>query len=93
MGRRKSGYMIVEQILIYQKTSPYLTTLKNIRATFHVKQIRGKVAVAQWGVVRLSTDEANAGKGELELHEVLFMPGMRVNIFSLQRIRCLVDQK
>ena len=39
------------------------------------------------GVVRLSTDKGNGVKGVLELHEVLFLPGMKVNIFSLQRIR------
>ena len=50
-------------------------TLEDIPSTFHVKKIKGKVAVSQWGVVRLSTDRGN-GKW-----------GMRVNIFSLQRIR------
>ena len=58
-----------------------------IPSTFFVKQIKGKVSVTQWGVVRLSTDGAGGKKRELELREVLFMPGMKVNIFSLQRIR------
>ena len=62
-------------------------TLEDIPSTFHVKQIKGKVAVSQWGVVRLSTERANGKWGILELREVLYMPGMRVNIFSLQRIR------
>ena len=61
--------------------------LEDIPSDFHVKQIKGKVAVLQWGVVRLATQKANEIKGEIELHEVLYMPGMRVNIFSLQRIR------
>ena len=61
--------------------------LEDIPSTFHVKQIKGKVAVSQWGVVRLSTDRGNGKWGMLELREVLYMPGMRVNIFSLQRIR------
>ena len=42
----------------------------------------GKVFVTQWGVVRLSIDKANGEKGELELHEVLFIPDL--NTFSLQ---------
>ena len=61
--------------------------IEDIPSDFHVKQIKGKVAVLQWGVVRLSTQKADGMKGEIELHEVLYMPGMRVNIFSLQRIR------
>ena len=61
--------------------------LEDIPSDFHVKQIKGKVAVLKWGVVRLATQKANDKKGEIELHEVLYMPGMRVNIFSLQRIR------
>ena len=62
-------------------------SLETIPSTFHVKQIKGKVVVTQWGVVRLSTEKGNGRWGMLELHEVLYMPGMRVNIFSLQRIR------
>ena len=61
--------------------------LEDIPATFHVKQIKGKVVITKWGVVRLSTDKGDGVKGVLELHEVLFLPGMKVNIFSLQRIR------
>ena len=45
------------------------------------------MAVKQWGPVRLSTEKGEGKKGVLELSEVLFMPGMRVNIFSLERIR------
>ena len=37
--------------------------------------------------MRLSIDKGKGEKGILELHEVLFLPRMRVNIFSLQRIR------
>ena len=58
-----------------------------IPSTFFVKQIKGKVPVTQWGVVRLITDGEGGKKRELELREVLYMPGMKVNIFSLQRIR------
>ena len=61
--------------------------LDDVPSTFHVKQIKGKVPITKWGVVRLSTEKAKGEKGVLELHEVLFLPGMRVNIFSLQRIR------
>ena len=50
---------------------------------FYVKQIKGKVRVKYWGEVRLSTDMGNGKRGELELREVLYMPGMSVNIFSL----------
>ena len=62
-------------------------SLDDVPSTFHVKQIKGKVAITKWGVVRLSTDKGKGVKGVLELHEVLFLPGMKVNIFSLQRIR------
>ena len=37
--------------------------------------------------MRLITNGEGGKKRELELREVLFMPGMKVNIFSLQRIR------
>ena len=61
--------------------------LDDVPSTFHVKQIKGKVDISKWGVVRLSTDKGKGVKSVLELHEVLFLPGMRVKIFSLQRIR------
>ena len=64
-------------------------SLQPIPSKFFVKQIMGKVAVTQWGTVRLQTDGINGSKKKLELQEVLFMSGMRVNIFSLQRIRSL----
>lgn len=63
-------------------------SLEPIPSKFFVKQIMGKVEVTQWGTVRLQTDGVNGTK-ILELREVLFMPGMKVNIFSLQRIRSL----
>ena len=62
-------------------------SLETIPFDFHLKQIKGRVAIDRWGVVRLSTDKADGKKGKLELHEVLYMPSMRVNIFSLQKIR------
>ena len=75
-----ADYHMTGDITLFEK-------LEDIPTHFYVKQIKGKVVVSQWGVVRLSTDRANGEKGVLELREVLFMPGMRVNIFSLQRIR------
>ena len=57
--------------------------LREVPPDFHVKQIKGKVPVKYWGKVRLSTDRGNGKRGELELREVLYMPGMSVNIFSL----------
>ena len=62
-----------------------------IPSTFFVKQTKGKVAVTEWGVVRLCTDGAGGEKRDLELREALFMPGMKVNIFSLPRIRLHAD--
>ena len=64
-----------------------LDFVENIPSTFFVKQIKGRVEVSQWGVVRLGTDGVDGEKRELELREVLYMPGMQVNIFSQQRIR------
>ena len=61
--------------------------LREVPPNFYVKQIKGKVPVKYWGEVQLSTDKGNGERGELELREVLYMPGMSVNIFSLQRIR------
>ena len=61
--------------------------LEEIPATFHVKEMKVKVAITKWGLVRLSTDKGNGVKGVVELHEVLFLPGIKVNTFSLQRIR------
>ena len=62
-------------------------SLEPIPSTFFVKQIMGKVDVTEWGVVRLCTDGGGGVMKELELRQVLYMPGMKVNIFSLQRIR------
>ena len=63
------------------------SSLENIPSTFYVKQIMGRVTGTQWGTVKLWTDGICGKKKMLELHEVLFMPGMKVNNFSLQRIR------
>ena len=62
-------------------------SLSDIPTKFYVKQIKGEVSITKWGVVRLYTDKGKGVRGALELHEVLYLPGMRVNIFSLQRIR------
>ena len=64
-------------------------SLQPIPSIFFVKQIMGRVAVTEWGTVRLRTDKANGSKKKLELQEVMFMSGMKVNIFTLQRIRSL----
>ena len=45
--------------------------LEDIPSYFHVIQIKGKVAVLKWGVVRLATQKTDDHKGEMELHEVL----------------------
>ena len=37
-------------------------SIEDIPSTFHVKQIKGKVAITRWGVVRLSTDKGNGVK-------------------------------
>ena len=63
-------------------------SIENIPSVFYVKQVQGKVQVTQWGVVLLCTDGADGEKLELQLRQVLYVPGMKVNIFSLQRIRC-----
>lgn len=63
--------------------------LERIPSDFYVKQVKGKVVVREWGTVKLSTDGEGGVKGDLELREVMFVPGMRVNIFSLHRIRNL----
>ena len=47
----------------------------------------GRVEVTQWGTIILWTDGVDGEKTRQELREVLYMPGMKVNIFSLQRIR------
>ena len=62
-------------------------SIEDVPPDFHVKLIKGEVDVLQWGVVRLSTQQADGVRGKIELHEVLYIPGMRVNIFSLQCIR------
>ena len=62
-------------------------SLEDIPSTFYVKRIMGKVAVTKWGTVKLWIDGICGTKKKLVLQEVLFMPGMKVNIFSLQRIR------
>ena len=63
--------------------------IKEIPSNFFVKQIKGIVVVTQWGTVKVSTNRGVGKRGGMKLREVLYMPGMRVNIFSLQRIRKL----
>lgn len=63
-------------------------SIESIPTTFFVKQIKRKVEVTQWGMARMYTDGVDRVKKVLELKEVLFMPGIKANIFSLQRIRC-----
>ena len=54
-----------------------------IPTSFCVKKIMGTVVVTHWGVLRLCTDGVGGVKEEFKLQEVLYMPGMKVNIFSL----------
>ena len=75
-----ADYHMTGDVSVFEK-------LEEIPFDFLLNHITGEVQVTHWGVVRLSTDKADGQKGELELHEVLFMPGLRVNIFSLRRIR------
>ena len=64
-------------------------SLEPIPSTLYVKQIMGKVFMTQWGTVRLWTKGVGGVEKMLELKDALYMPGMRVNIFSLQRIRSI----
>ena len=64
----------------------FFDSLEPIPSIFFVKLIMGRVAVTRWGTIRLMTDGIDGCKKKLELQEVLFMSGMKVNIFSLQRI-------
>ena len=62
-------------------------SIESVPSKFSVKQIKGKIDIKEWGVVRMWTDKGEGVNGALELKEVLYLPGMKVNIFSLQRIR------
>ena len=64
--------------------SSFFEDLHDIPHDFHVKQIQGEIPVEQWGTVRLSTDLGEGKWGELVLGDVLYMPGMKVKILSLQ---------
>ena len=66
--------------------STLFDSLEPIPSTFYVKQVMGRVAVTQWGTVRLWTKGVGGVEKQLELKDVLYMPGMKVNIFSLHRI-------
>lgn len=62
-------------------------TIEKVPNRFFVKQIKGEVDIKEWGSILLRTDKGDGVNGDLELKEVLYLPGMKVNIFSLQRIR------
>ena len=67
--------------------STLFDSLESIPSTFYVKEVMGRVVVTQRGTVRLWTKGTGGVEKQLELKDVLYMPGMKVNIFSLQRIR------
>ena len=50
-----------------------------------IRQVKGLVAVEQWGSVLLQVD-GEGGKKTIRLDETLTIPGISVNLFSLQRV-------
>ena len=50
-----------------------------------IRQVQGTIAVEQWGSVLLQVDGAD-GKKTIRLDETLIIPGISVNLVSLQRV-------
>ena len=50
-----------------------------------IRQVQGTVDVEEWGSVLLQVD-GSEGKRVIRLDETLIVPGIRVNLFSLQRL-------
>ena len=60
-----------------------LSTLEEIPSNLCVKQIKEKVPTRKWGVVHVSTYIGDEAMRDLELREVLYVLGIRADIFSL----------
>ena len=50
-----------------------------------IRQVQGTVEVDEWGSVLLQVDGQD-GKKTIRLDETLIVPGITVNLFSLQRV-------
>ena len=50
-----------------------------------IRQVQGSVVVEEWGTVLLEVD-GTGGKHVIKLEETLIVPGITVNLFSLQRV-------
>ena len=50
-----------------------------------IRQVQGVVDVKEWGTVLLDVDGVQ-GKRLMRLREVLIVPNIKVNLFSLQRV-------
>ena len=50
-----------------------------------LRQVQGTINVKEWGIVLLEVD-SHEGKRVIKLERTLIVPGMNVNLFSLQRV-------
>ena len=52
-----------------------------------VRQLVGEVNVTQSGTVKIQCENEIGELVQIDLHDALFVPDLRVNLFSLQRMR------
>ena len=50
-----------------------------------LRQVQGTVNVEEWGTILLEVD-SHEGKRVIKLERTLIVPGITVNLFSLQRV-------
>ena len=59
--------------------------VQNCPEGMQINQVQGVVKVKQWGSVLLEVD-GDSGKRVIKMSQTLIVPGIRVNLFSLQRV-------
>ena len=92
VGEANVGMTSQEEVWLYDGGASHHTcgdrskfkTLIDIPKDFILHQLQGSVKVEKWGTVELDTDGECGG---ITLHECLFIPGIRVNLFSGQKLR------
>ena len=59
--------------------------IQNCPEGMKIHQVEGILKVQQWGSILLEVD-GHSGKRVIKLSQTLVVPGIRVNLFSLQRV-------
>ena len=67
----------------------FVGELSQLPPGYFVKQVQGELPINLKGLVRIISVAASGKNSVVDLNDCLYVPGMSINIFSLQKLRRL----